>query len=140
MRLFVSILLFSLCLTSCKKEFKASADRFKQGFFEIPGGKGYSKTIIQRIDSLQIEQYTKTVSISTDSSLVEKEIKHIDTLYITWKNDFAYSLRMKRPKTDLDEDPIFVQINKVTDNSYDFTAKIGYSKFKQTGTLYLKKE
>jgi len=45
---------------------------------------------------------------------------------------------MKNPKTDLDKDPIFVQINKVTDTSYDFTAKIGYSKFKQKGTLYLK--
>ena len=38
---------------------------------------------------------------------------------------------MKSPKTDLDNDPIFVQINKITENSYDFTAKIGFSEFKQ---------
>lgn len=137
MRLIVSILLFSLAIISCKKGNSVSADRFKKGFFEIPGGKGYSKTTIQRIDSLQIEKYTKTISISTDSSSIEKKEMHIDTLYILWKNDFSYSLRMKTPKTDLDKDPIFVQINKVTDTSYNFTAKIGYSKFKQTGTVYL---
>ena len=43
---------------------------------------------------------------------------------------------MKSPKTDLDKDPIFVQITKVTDSSYSFTAKIGYSNFKQKGTVY----
>jgi hypothetical protein len=43
---------------------------------------------------------------------------------------------MKSPKTDLDKDPIFVQINKITENSYDFTAKIGFSEFKQKGTLF----
>ena len=139
MRIFVSVLLFSLCLCSCKKEYKTSANRFKLGVFEIPAGKGYSKTIITRKDSIQIEEHTTTVSISKDSTVTEKKTKHIDTLYITWKNDFAYSLRMKNPKNDLDKDPIFVQINKVSNDSYDFTAKIGYSKFKQTGTLYLSK-
>ena len=139
MRIFVSILLFSLCFYSCKKAYKTSANRFKLGVFEIPAGKGYSKTIITRKDSIQIEEHTTTISISTDSTVTERKIKHIDTLYITWKNDFAYSLRMKNPKNDLDKDPIFVQINKISDDSYDFTAKIGYSKFKQTGTLYLSK-
>ena len=60
----------------------------------------------------------------------------IDTLYIKWKNNFFYTLKMKSPKTDLDNDPIFVQINKITENSYDFTAKIGFSEFKQKGTFY----
>jgi len=138
MRLFVSIILLSFVFTSCKNEYKDKSNRFKHGVFEIPAGKGYSKTTITRIDSLQIEEYTKTISISTDTSVIEKKEKHIDTLYITWKNNFAYYLQMKNPKTDLDKDPIFVQINKVTDTSYDFTAKIGYSKFKQKGTLYLK--
>lgn len=139
MKALVTIILFSFVFVSCKKEYKANPDRFKHGVFEIPAGKGYSKTIITRIDSLQIEEYTRTISISNDSLVTEKEVKHIDTLYITWKNNFAYYLQMKTPKKDLDEDPIFVQINKVTDDSYDFTAKIGYSKFKQTGTLYIKK-
>ena len=117
MKYFVLILLFAICFVSCKKEYETNANRFKHGVFEIPGGKGYSKTIITRKDSIQIEEYTKSVSISNDSSVTEKTVKHIDTLYITWKNDFAYYLLMKNPKNDLDDDPIFVQINKVTDNS-----------------------
>ena len=43
---------------------------------------------------------------------------------------------MKNLKTRLDKDPIFVRITKVTDSSYNFTVKIGYSKFKQKGTVY----
>ena len=107
------------------------------GVFEIPAGKGYSKTIVTRIDSLQIEEYTKFTEISTDSGVFKKENKVIDTLYIKWKNNFFYTLKMKSPKTELDNDPIFVQINKITENSYEFTAKIGFSEFKQKGTVYL---
>ena len=121
---------------SCTPEKKGDPTRFKYGTFEIPGSDNYGKTIIIRKDSLQIEEYTKKISISADSLITEKEVKHIDTLFIKWKNNFAYSLRMKRPKTDLDKDPIFVQITKVTDSSYSFTAKIGYSNFKQKGTVY----
>ncbi|WP_435262809.1 hypothetical protein [Tenacibaculum sp. nBUS_03] len=121
---------------SCSTEKKGDPTRFKQGVFEIPAGESYSKTIITRKDSLQIEQYTKIISISTDSLVTQKEEKHIDTLYIKWKNNFAYTLRMKSPKTDLDKDPIFVQITKVTDSLYEFTARVGYSKFKQKGTVY----
>ena len=43
---------------------------------------------------------------------------------------------MKSPKNDLDKDPIFVQITRIGDSSYDFTAKIGYSEFKQKGIVY----
>ncbi|WP_343330073.1 hypothetical protein [Polaribacter staleyi] len=128
-----SLLLF---LTSCKSEMKDNSDRFKKGVFEIPAGEGYSKTTIIRKDSLQIEEYEKIVSISNDSTTSEKRIKHIDTLYIKWKNNFFYSLKMKSPKKELDKDPIYVQITKVTDTSYSFTAKIGFSKFKQDGTVY----
>ncbi|WP_245893505.1 hypothetical protein [Polaribacter butkevichii] len=128
-----SLLLF---LTSCKSEMKDNSDRFKKGIFEIPAGEGYSKTTIIRKDSLQIEEYEKIVSISNDSTTSEKRIKHIDTLYIKWKNNFFYSLKMKSPKKELDKDPIYVQITKVTDTSYSFTAKIGFSKFKQDGTVY----
>ncbi len=111
-------------------------NQFKTGLFEIPAGKGYSKTTITRIDSIQIEEYTKTFSISTDSTVNERYEKHIDTLFIEWKNNFSYILTMKSPKTSLDKDKIFVSINKVTDSSYSFTAKIGFSKYKQTGTVY----
>jgi len=134
------VLLFFICsiffFSACEPEFQGDSDRFKEGVFEIPAGKGYSKTTITRIDSLQIEEYTKFIEISTDSGVFQKEIKRIDTLYIKWKNNFFYTLRMKSPKTDLDKDPIFVQINKVTDSSYSFSAKIGYSNFKTPGTLY----
>ena len=106
------------------------------GVFEIPAGKGYSKTIVTRVDSLQIEEYVKYTEISTDSGVFKRENKIIDTLYIKWKNNFFYTLKMKSPQTELDKDPIFVQINKISDSSYDFTAKIGFSEFKQKGTVY----
>ncbi|CAM1365116.1 hypothetical protein [Tenacibaculum soleae] len=135
MRYLLSFLVVFL-VYSCTPEKKGDPKRFVYGTFEIPAGDNYGKTTIVRKDSLQIEEYSKKVSISTDSLVTEKEVKHIDTLFIKWKNNFAYSLRMKTPKTDLDKDPIFVQITQVTDSSYNFTAKIGYSNFKQKGTVY----
>lgn len=125
-----------LSLLGCNQGKIIDASRFQVGTFEIPAGKGYSKTILTRVDSLQIEEYTKYSQITTDSGVFQKETKRIDTLYITWKNNFFYTLKMKSPKNDLDQDPIFVQITKVADSSYDFSAKIGYSEFKQKGTVY----
>lgn len=134
----IIITLFVLTLIlSCKEPIIIdNNNQFKTGIFEIPAGEGYSKTTITRIDSIQIEEYTKTISISTDSTVNERSEKHIDTLFIEWKSNFSYILTMKSPKTSLDKDKIFVSINKVTDSSYSFTAKIGYSKYKQTGTVY----
>ncbi|MFQ3181261.1 MAG: hypothetical protein ACI9Z4_000854 [Polaribacter sp.] len=128
--------LFSLfILSSCTSD-KGDPERFRQGVFEVPAGKGYSKTIITRIDSIQIEEYDKIISISNDSVSGEKRVKHIDTLYIKWKNNFFYSLKMKSPKKQLDKDAIYVQITKITEDSYDFSAKIGFSKFLTDGTIY----
>ena len=114
-KVFTSVLfLFGLSfLLSCSSSKDNDASRFKTGVFEIPAGKGYSKTIVKRIDSLQIEEYTKFTEISTDSGVYKKESTIIDTLFIKWKNNFFYTLKMKSPKTDLDKDPIFVQINKI---------------------------
>lgn len=134
--LFLVSCFFFLNLTSCKSKVEDNSDRFKEGMFEIPAGNGYSKTIITRKDSIQIEEYEKIISISNDSVTSEKRIKHIDTLYIKWKNNFFYTLRMKSPKKKLDKDPIFVQITKLKDNSYDFSAKIGFSKYKTDGTIF----
>ncbi|KGL63720.1 hypothetical protein [Polaribacter sp. Hel1_85] len=136
MKKLLGILTIIIALASCNSEIKDNADRFKVGVFEIPAGEGYSKTTITRKDSIQIEEYEKIVSISNDSISGVKRIKHIDTLYIKWKNNFFYSLKMKSPKKDLDKDPIYVQITKVTDSSYSFSAKIGFSKFKTDGTIY----
>jgi len=136
MKNLLAILTIIITLVSCKSELKDNSNRFKEGVFEIPAGEGYSKTIITRKDSLQIEEYEKIVSISNDSISGVKRIKHVDTLYIKWKNNFFYSLKMKSPKKELDKDPIYVQITKITDSSYSFTAKIGFSKFKQNGTVY----
>lgn len=136
----ILILLFiSIASISCGKAKQGNPERFKQGLFYVPAGNGYSETLIKRIDSLQIEEYSKKVSINTDSGIFNKEIKRIDTLTIKWKNNFAYTLWMQNPKTDLDKDPIFVQINKVTDTSYNFKARIGYSKFTTNGKVYIKK-
>ncbi|MCH3882927.1 MULTISPECIES: hypothetical protein [Tenacibaculum] len=130
------LIIVLLLISSCSPEKNVDASRFKYGVFEIPAGDGYGKTTIIRKDSLQIEQYIKKVSVSNDSTSFEKETKHIDTLYIKWKNSFFYTLKMKSPKSDLDKDPIFVQITKVTDTTYNFTAKIGFSNFKQDGTVF----
>ena len=134
-KLFIFCLIFTVFL-NCKSEIEGNPDRFKKGVFEIPAGEGYGKTTIIRKDSLQIEEYEKIISISNDSLSGVKKIKHIDTLFIKWKNNFFYTLKMKSPKKELDKDPIYVQITKVTDTSYSFTAKIGFSKFKQDGTVY----
>ena len=136
MRKLLAILVFITALVSCQSEIKDNTDRFKKGVFEIPAGEGYSKTIITRKDSIQIEEYEKIIAVSIGSNAGEKRIKHLDTLYIEWKNNFFYSLKMKSPKKELDKDPIYVQITEITDNSYKFKAKIGFSKFATDGTIY----
>tara|TARA_B110001454_G_scaffold210395_1_gene224869 strand:+ start:544 stop:1023 length:480 start_codon:yes stop_codon:yes gene_type:complete len=135
-KVILSLFSFLFVLLSCNSEIKDNSNRFKVGVFEIPAGKGYSKTIITRKDSLQIEEYEKIISVSNDSITSVKRIKKIDTLYIKWKNNFFYSLKMKSPKKELDKDPIYIQITKVTDNSYSFKAKIGFSKFTSEGNIY----
>ncbi|WP_299665586.1 hypothetical protein [uncultured Polaribacter sp.] len=135
-RFFFILLASFFILYACKSEIADNSDKFKKGVFEIPAGKGYSKTIVTRIDSLQIEEYEKITSISKNGITTEKRVKHIDTLYIKWKNNFFYSLKMKSPEKVLDRDAIFVQITKITDDSYEFSAKIGFSKFATDGTIY----
>lgn len=130
------LMILTVLFSSCIEEKISNASRFKKGVFEIPAGKGYSKTVLTRVDSLQIEEYTKYTQTMTDSGVFQKETQRIDTLYITWKNNFFYTLKMKSPRNNLDKDPIFVQITKVSDSSYNFSAKIGYSEFKQKGIVY----
>jgi len=116
--LLLSLLL--LALFSCKNKNEASdPNRFKSGTFEIPAGKGYEKTIIIRKDSLQIEKYED----------------RIDTLSISWKNNFNYTLEMLHPKTAIDEDPIHIKITSLKDNSYEFEAVIGNSNYVQKGEI-----
>lgn len=105
-----------------KSETAPSADRFKTGTFEIPEGKGYEKTIIIRKDSIQIEKYAD----------------RIDTLSITWKNNFNYTLKMLHPTSAIDEDPIHVKITSISKNSYTFEAVIGHSNFVQKGEIIKK--
>jgi len=131
---YLAILLVTI--SACEPQIKGNPDRFKTGTFEAPAVEGsISKTTIIRSDSLQTEKYIKYTEISTDSGAYVREEQKTDVYYIEWKNNFFYTLRMKDPKTDLDEDPIFVQITKITENTYDFSARIGYSNFKQTGTV-----
>ena len=107
-------------LSSCKSEFEDNSDRFKFGVFEIPAGKGFVKETIIRKDSIQISKHGD----------------EIDTLSIKWKNNFFYTLRYINPKNELQKDPMFVQINKLEKDSYDFTVKIGFSKFTKKATMY----
>lgn len=118
-----TILILASCfllLNSCKSDFKDNSDRFKTGVFEIPAGKDFVKETIVRKDSIQISKYGD----------------QIDTLSIEWKNNFFYTLRYINPKNSLQKDPMFIQINKVREDSYDFTVKIGFSKFSKKGTIY----
>ena len=88
MKKLVYLAFFIALLSSCNEVTVVdNNNQFKQGVFEIPAGEGYSKTIITRIDSLQIEEYTKSVNISTDSTVSKRIEKRIDTLYIKWKNN-----------------------------------------------------
>ena len=115
----VSCFLF-LNLVSCKSEFADNSDRFKEGIFEIPAGDNFVKETIIRKDTIQISKYGNNV----------------DTLSIKWKNNFFYTLKYINPKNELQKDPMYIQINKLYDDKYDFTVKIGFSKFSQKGTVY----
>ncbi|MFY9241709.1 MAG: hypothetical protein WAO74_01635 [Polaribacter sp.] len=116
---FVLLPLFFL-LSSCNSELKDNSDRFKEGVFEIPAGKDFVKETIIRKDSFQISKYGN----------------HIDTLSIKWKNNFFYTLKYINPKNDLQQEPMFIQINKIHADSYDFTVKIGFSEYAKKGTIY----
>ena len=111
------IAVFTLFL-SCKNE-PLNPDRFKYGTFEIPEGKGYEKETIIRKDSIQISTYGTQV----------------DTMLITWKDNFNYTLKMLHPKTAIDEDPIHIKITNIEKNSYDFESTIGHSNFVQKGKI-----
>lgn len=115
-----SLFSFLFFLSSCETQIKDNSDRFKKGVFEIPAGKKFVKETIIRKDSIQISKYGN----------------HVDTLSIKWKNNFFYTLKYINPKNELQKDPMFIQINKLHKNSYDFTVKIGFSKFSKKGTIY----
>ncbi len=120
MKNFFYLLFGVLLLKSCNSEFKDNSDKFKEGVFEIPAGDNFVKETIIRKDSIQISKYGNT----------------IDTLSIEWKNNFFYTLKYINPKNSLQKDPMYIQINKIKENSYDFTVKIGFSKFTKKGTIY----
>lgn len=120
MKYLFSVLVFLIVFSSCKSEITDNSNQFKIGVFEIPAGKGFVKETIIRKDSIQISKHGND----------------IDTLSIKWKNNFFYTLRYINPKTDLQKDPMFVQINKINKNSYDFTVKIGFSKFSKKATIF----
>ncbi|NEW78990.1 MAG: hypothetical protein GZ086_06095 [Gelidibacter sp.] len=133
MKKIILLSLLLLAILSCKNESNkpensksgtienegSNADRFKSGTFEIPAGQGYEKTIIIRQDSIQIEKYEDK----------------IDTLSISWKNNFNYTLKMLHPKNAIDEDPIHIKITSIKDDSYKFEAVIGHSNYVQKGEI-----
>ncbi|KOY52458.1 hypothetical protein [Polaribacter dokdonensis] len=120
MKNIIYLLFGILILTSCKSEFEDNSNKFKEGIFEIPAGDNFVKETIIRKDSIQISKYGD----------------NIDTLSIKWKNNFFYTLKYINPKNSLQEDPMYIQINKINEDSYDFTVKIGFSKFTKKGTIY----
>ena len=119
MKRILIILLLPLLGLSCSSD-QRDPDRFRNGTFEIPEGKGYEKTIIIRTDSIQVEKYAERT----------------DTLKILWKDNFNYTLYMLHPRSAIDEEPIHVRITRLKRNSYDFEAVIGHSNYVQKGSLY----
>jgi hypothetical protein len=121
MKKLVFFLFIVAFITSCKEvQVVDNNNQFKNGIFEIPAGKNFVKETIIRNDSIQISKYED----------------HVDTLSIEWKNNFFYTLRYINPKNEMQKDPMFVQINKIYKDSYDFTVKIGFSNFSTKGTIY----
>ncbi|MBP9601667.1 MAG: hypothetical protein KBE41_09200 [Lutibacter sp.] len=118
MKKYISIIAILLLFINCKNE-QQDPKRFKSGTFEIPAGDGFDRTTIVRVDSLQIETYDNKT----------------DTLYISWKNNFNYTLKMLHPTSAIDEDLIHVKITSISKNSYTFEAVIGHSNFVQKGEL-----
>ncbi len=117
------IVLFAIItFASCANE-PLNPNRFKQGNFEIPEGKGFSTTYITRVDTLQIEKYDD----------------RIDTLTINWESNFKYTLKMVHPKNAIDEETIHVKITNLHKESYDFEAIIGNSNYIQKGSIFIKK-
>lgn len=111
---------FLFITISCSSNLQDNSDKFKTGVFEIPAGDDFVKETIIRNDSIQISKYGD----------------NIDTLSIKWRGNFFYTLRYINPKNSLQQDPMYVQINKIREDSYDFTVKIGLSKFTKKGTIY----
>ncbi|MDG1812238.1 MAG: hypothetical protein P8H13_09915 [Polaribacter sp.] len=114
-----------ITITSCKEAVIVDGNNtFRTGVFEIPAGKNFVKETIIRKDSIQISKYED----------------HVDTLSIKWKNNFFYTLKYINPKNEMQKDPMYIQINKIYKDSYDFTVKIGFSNFSTKGTIYRVKE
>ena len=121
MKKLFAIFFFTSVFFSCKDvPVVDNNNQFKTGTFEIPAGKNFVKETIIRQDSIQISKYGNK----------------IDTMSIKWKNNFFYTLKYINPKNELQKDPMFVQINKIYKDSYDFTVKIGFSSFSTKGTIY----
>jgi hypothetical protein len=121
MKKIIFILFVSTVIISCKEAVIVDGNnKFKTGVFEIPAGKNFVKETLIRKDSIQISKHDG----------------HVDTLSIKWKNNFFYTLKYINPKNDLQKDPMFIQINKVYKDSYDFTVRIGFSNFTTKGTIH----
>ena len=121
MRKIIFTLFVLTIIVSCKEAVIVDGNnKFKTGVFEIPAGKNFVKETLIRKDSIQISKHDG----------------HVDTLSIKWKNNFFYTLRYINPKNEMQKDPMFIQINKVYENSYDFTVKIGFSNFSTKGTIH----
>ncbi len=115
---FLPVLILIL-IFGCDSNKKLDVTSFRTGKFEIPANDKYQKTTFQRFDTLQIETYED----------------RIDSLSIHWKDNFNYTLKMLNPKKELDQEPIHVRITGIKSNSYTFEAQIGYSNYKQKGTV-----
>lgn len=115
----IIIIFGCFALLGCDENKSLNVKDFRTGTFEIPAGDKFQKTIFIRTDSLQIETYNDRV----------------DSLSIVWKDNFNYTLKMLNPKSGFDKEPIRVKITGIKANSYDFEAVIGYSNYKQKGTV-----
>jgi hypothetical protein len=116
----ISLLLLTLCITSCSKKERKCTD-FKTGTFEFVqeiNGKKFTSTFT-RTETLQIETFNGKT----------------DTASVRWVNDCEFVLQKLHPKTMNERKAISMIILSTEGNSYTFDYSFVGDAKKQRGTV-----
>jgi hypothetical protein len=116
----ISLLLLTLCITSCSKKERKCTD-FKTGTFEFVqeiNGKKFTSTFT-RTETLQIETFNGKT----------------DTAWVRWVNDCEFVLQKLHPKTMNERKAISMIILSTEGNSYTFDYSFVGDAKKQRGTV-----
>ena len=119
MKKYLSLLLFSVLLSSCFQPERNCAD-FRKGTFEFEAfleGE-LQKTVFTRNDSIEIDFFRGSR----------------DTSSVRWLNDCEYILTNLNPKNRAEEKPLHIKIITTKDNTYTFEYGLVGDPNKQRGT------